>query len=98
MTLIQFLKELKKTTKNIDWDYCTDDDVPIRGYKGKLCYCPITAVVHNLTNEFYDIAFPTSAGWQIGLDPRDVTKIVYAADGKRNTKLRRQLMEALGIE
>lgn len=98
MTFAEFLVELKNTKSIMDWD-CQPGGL-MRGFKphgnGHLCFCPITAVLYTLEEQYLPSSSAIAAINKLGLDIRDGGYIVLAADGaERMVEIRKQLEDAI---
>lgn len=87
-----------------------DRDGAIRLRKGRECYCPITAVVHDMTGELFATYRAPQAANAIGLTETDsktgytfARHVMLSADNEREYNvylptLRRRLLSLLGLE
>lgn len=102
-TLKSFLKDLSECKDKFKW--VTNSINSIRAIRGKCetCFCPITAVIFNKTQQFF---YPSDArliGTKLlKLDSDDVYKIIKVSDGCIDTedekKLNEKIKESVGAE
>lgn len=95
MTLTEFLDTLTTSAPGYLW-HLHPTARCLRGVAYHT-YCPLTAVCHSQTGEYFSLSQWGMAARALGIAPEDTQAIMRAADHPEDTPLRQALLVAVGL-
>lgn len=103
MNVDKFLKQLSKCRTKFSWErqplWVTNClvNTRIRGERGDLIFCPITAVCYAEKGVLFNVSEADKASRFLGLRSNSADSIMRAADEENSSRIRVKLLKALGL-